>query len=298
MRRLPAAVLGLALAAPPASGQVVSRSVGSVSFKAELVQARPGGVIVARLLSRGRLGAAFAILDGRRAPFYSTSRGPRALVPIPAESPAGPNTLGFELWARRGRQRIPLEIQVGGADYPPRTVELPESRLPLLHAPDVVTESRQLLLLLRTESPTRLHTPPFRAPMGSPEATSFGSPQTWTSGTPVEALMDGLFGSRHRGLDYAAPAGAIAQAPAAGSVLFAGTRTLTGGTLVIDHGQGIVSLIAHLARVDPRTGDTLAAGAPIGLVGDTGLAAGPHLHWGVYLHGIAVDPRIFLTLLD
>jgi hypothetical protein len=293
-----AAALGLALLAPPASGQVASRSVGSVTFKTELGNARPGGLIVARLASRGRLGAAFAILDGRRAPFYSTSRGPCALVPIPAESPAGPNTLGFELWARRGRQRIPLEVQIAPVDYPPRSVDIPESRLGLLGEPDLLTESRQLLQLLRTESPARLYTPPFQAPVSSLETVSFGSTQSWSTGSPVESLMDGLFGARHRGLDYSAPAGSIAAAPAGGTVLFAGNRTLTGGTLVIDHGQGIVSLLAHLSRVDPRTGDTVSAGAPIGLVGDTGLAASPHLHWGVYLHGIAVDPRIFETLID
>lgn len=298
MRSLSAGILGLALAAPPVAGQVASRSVGSVTFRAELAQAWPGGVVVARLSSRSRLGTVYAILDGRRALFYPTSRGLRALVPVPVESPAGPNTLGFELWGRRGRQRIPLEIDVAGAGYPPYTVEVPESRLALLRAPHVATESRQLLMLLRTESPIRLYTPPFQPPVAAFEPTRFGSVQTWTTGTPVEALMDGLFGSRHRGLDYAAPAGTIATAPAAGSVLFAGTRTLTGGTLVIDHGQGIVSMIAHLARVDPHTGETLTAGTPIGLVGDTGLAASAHLHWGVYLHGVAVDPRVFQTLLD
>jgi murein DD-endopeptidase MepM/ murein hydrolase activator NlpD len=293
-----AAGLVLALAAPVASAQAVSRTVGSVTFRAELEHARPGGLVVARLSSRSRLGAAYAILDGRRAPFYPTARGPRALVPIPAESPAGPNTLGFELWARRGRQRIPLQVEIAPAAYPARSVEIPASRLALLEAPDVTTEARQLLLLLRTESPTRPHTLPFGAPVVSAETVSFGSRQAWPSTAPVESLMDGVFGERHRGLDFAAAAGAIVAAPAAGTVLFAGSRTLTGGTLVVDHGQGIVSLFAHLSRVDPRAGDTIAAGAPIGLVGDSGLAAGPHLHWGVYLHGVAVDPRIFQALED
>jgi murein DD-endopeptidase MepM/ murein hydrolase activator NlpD len=293
-----AALLAAVVAASAASAQAVSRTVGSVTFKAELDQARPGGLIVARLVSRVRLGAAYAILDGRRAPFYSTARGPRALVPIPAESPAGANTLGFELWGRRGRQRIPLEVEVAPVDYPARSVELPQERLALLEAPDVLTQSRQLLLLLRTESPQRLHTPPFRPPVGSAASVSFGSLRSFASGAPVESLMDGLFGARHRGLDYASAAGSIATAPAAGIVLFAGQRTLTGGTLVIDHGQGVVSLLAHLSRVDLRAGESVAAGAPIGLVGDTGLAEGPHLHWGVYLHGVAVDPQIFQTLAD
>ncbi len=287
----------LAGVAVPAAAQVASRSVGSVTFRADLSQARPGGLIVATLHSRGRLGTAFAILDGRRAPFYPSAQGPRALVPLPAESPPGPNTLGFELWARRGRQRIPLEVEIAPADYPPQSVSIPESKRALLGSAEVVTESRELLLLVRTVSPERLGAFPFRAPVGRAPSESFGSPRTWSGTAGAEVLMDGIFGDRHRGLDYDG-AGQIAMAPAAGTVLLAGPRALTGGTVVLDHGQGIVSLFAHLSRVDARAGERIETGAPIGLAGDTGLAYGPHLHWGVYLHGVAVDPRVFDSLSD
>jgi murein DD-endopeptidase MepM/ murein hydrolase activator NlpD len=285
------------VAAPAAAAQVESRTVGSVTFRADLSHARPGGLIVARLDSRGRLGRAFAILDGRRAAFYASAQGLRALVPLPAEGAAGPNTLGFELWSRRGRQRIPLDVEIAAADYPRQSVSVPESRRALMSTAGVVTESRELLLMLRTESPERIGSFPFRPPVGRPAGDSFGSPRVWLGGSPVETLMDGQFGDRHRGLDYDG-AGQIAQAPAAALVLFAGSRTLTGGTVVLDHGQGVVSLFAHLARVDVRAGDRIEPGAPIGLSGDTGLAFGPHLHWAVYLHGVAVDPRVFESLAD
>jgi hypothetical protein len=291
-----AAVLAV-VAAPAAAAQVESRTVGSVTFRADLSHARPGGLIVARLQSRGRLGRAFAILDGRRAAFYPSSQGPRALVPVPAEGAAGPTTLGFELWSRRGRQRIPLGVEIAPADYPSQSLSLPDSRSALIGAAGVLTESRELLLMLRTESPERIGSFPFRAPVARAAGDSFGSLRSWLGGAPVETLMDGQFGDRHRGLDYDG-AGQIVQAPAAGQVLFAGPRTVTGGTVVLDHGQGVVSLFAHLARVDARTGERVEVGAPIGLSGDAGLAHGPHLHWAVYLHGAAVDPRIFESLAD
>ncbi len=295
MRRALAAALVLAALGASAESPIVSRRVGSVTFSADLAHARPGGVIVASVVSRGRLGAVFAILHGRRAPLFPSAPGLQALVPIPLETPAGSDVLGFELWTRRGRQRIPLDVAIAPAEYVARSVEITETQRALLSAPGVVSESRRLLQLLRTESPLALASLPFRPPLARQPSASFGSPQTWPGGSPVESLIDGMFGERHRGLDYDG-AGALPLAPAAGLVLYAGSRTLTGGTIVLDHGRGIVSLLAHLARVDVREGDRIEASMPVGLVGDAGIAYGPHLHWGVYLHGVPVDPRVLLEL--
>jgi murein DD-endopeptidase MepM/ murein hydrolase activator NlpD len=295
MRRPGLLVLAL-LGALPGWAQTVARTVGQATLSADLTQAFPGGLIVARLHSRSRLGTTYAILDGRRALFYDTSRGARALVPIPADAEPGPNVLGFEILTRRGRQRVPLDVQIAPRAYPPRSVTIPEARRSLLSQPGVAVDARQMLLLIRTESPLVLWRGPFRAPVGAPCVASFGSPQTWVGGSPVESLLDGVYGERHRGLDYESSAGTIVQSPAAGVVAFAGNRPLTGGTIVIDHGQGVVSLLAHLSRLDVNTGDRVEGRAPIGLAGDAGLAYAPHVHWGVYVHGIAVDPRVFEAL--
>jgi murein DD-endopeptidase MepM/ murein hydrolase activator NlpD len=66
---------------------------------------------------------------------------------------------------------------------------------------------------------------------------------------------------------------------------------------VIDHGQGVVSVLQHLSRVDARTGDVVPAAAVVGLSGATGLAPEPLLQWRVYLHGVAVDPTVLGPLL-
>ncbi len=86
-------------------------------------------------------------------------------------------------------------------------------------------------------------------------------------------------------------------ATGAGTVLLAGPLVLSGGTVVIDHGQGIVSVLLHLSRIDVRAGQAVAAGSPIGLSGEGGLAPAPQLQWRVYLHGVAVDPHVLDAVL-
>jgi septal ring factor EnvC (AmiA/AmiB activator) len=80
-------------------------------------------------------------------------------------------------------------------------------------------------------------------------------------------------------------------------VLFAGSLTLPGDTLVIDHGQGVVSVLLHLSRIDVRVGDSVAAGAFVAAAGDTGLTPQPLLEWRVYLHAVPVDPSALAALL-
>jgi hypothetical protein len=288
------ALLALSLLGAPclAPAETVSRTVGQVTMMADLSQAWPGGVVVARLHSRYGLGSTFAIFDGRRVLFVESAQGPRAVVPVPLTAKAGPETLGIEIFARRGRQRIPLDIVIAPRDYPPRTVVIPETRRHLVRSPEATRASRQLLTLVRTESSRALWQGPFRPPVPSEPVASFGSPQTYVGGSPVEYLIDGAFGEQHRGLDYEVPAGTVVQAPAAGVVLFTGYMPVPGNLVVLDHGQGVVSAFSHLSRIDVHEGDAVEARAPLGLSGDSGVAAGPLLEWRLYIHGIAVDPRV------
>jgi murein DD-endopeptidase MepM/ murein hydrolase activator NlpD len=78
-------------------------------------------------------------------------------------------------------------------------------------------------------------------------------------------------------------------------VIDTGDYLFLGRTLVLDHGQGLLSLYAHLSALDAAAGDAVAAGAAIGKVGTTGRVTGAHLHFAVYLNAVAVDPAIFLT---
>lgn len=121
---------------------------------------------------------------------------------------------------------------------------------------------------------------------------------------PVSGRDSGRFGLRrilnkqkrnpHSGMDIAAPRGKSVKSAEAGHVLFAGDLFFTGKVIYIDHGNGLLSLYAHLSKINVKMGQAVKRGQLIGKVGKTGRATGPHLHWSVYLNGNAVDPSLFL----
>jgi len=287
-------------APPPAAGAdeptEIVRKIGRVTIRVDTSQAFPGGVLVVRLQSRSRLGTAFALLDGRRAPF-SLHRGvPRALVPVPLLATPGPATLGIEIGTRFGRrQRIPLDLAIAERSYPTRIVALSDEQRALLALPTVTRDGRQFLALVRTESKSELGS--LYPPLTGSAGTGFGEIRNHPGAPAVEGLLDAIAGEHHRGLDYTIPPGAAVRSPAAATVLFAGPLALTGETLILDHGQGVVSALLHLARLDVRGGDQVPARAVVGLSGQSGIAPEPMLQWRVYLHGVAVDPAVMQQVL-
>ena len=285
--------LVLAFLVPPAWSQQFSRTVGRVTITVDEGSAFPGGMLTVWLRSRRSLGGViYGILDGRRCPAFPTSRGMRAQVPIPVTYPAGPTTLGVEIRTSRGRQRIPVGVVIKERAYPPRSTVIPEIKRAALAAPAGVRDGRLLLLFLRTVTPGQQWRGAFLPPVAADPSPSFGCPQTYLGGSPVEMKIDAIHGEYHRGQDYTVEAGTPVRAPAAGTVLLSGPLTLSGQTLVLDHGQGLLSVFYHLARPEVGTGDVVPAGAVLGVSGDSGIAETPHLHWGTYLHGVAVDPRV------
>ncbi|MEG4849969.1 M23 family metallopeptidase [Microcoleus sp. B5-D4] len=112
----------------------------------------------------------------------------------------------------------------------------------------------------------------------------------------VRRYYNGVFAQDyyHRGVDYAGAYGSPVVAPAAGRVSLVGRESqgfkIHGNVVGIDHGQGVASILMHLARIDVKEGDVVKPGQVIGTLGSTGASTGPHLHWGLYVHGQAVDP--------
>jgi peptidoglycan hydrolase-like protein with peptidoglycan-binding domain len=112
---------------------------------------------------------------------------------------------------------------------------------------------------------------------------------------PLRAAIGDRFGPRgtrfHPGVDLPAPAGTAVAAAARGRVVFAGVDGSGYGNLVeIAHGNGVVTLYAHLSAVTVRVGSYVATGSRVGRVGSTGESTGPHLHFEVRVRGAAVDP--------
>ncbi len=121
---------------------------------------------------------------------------------------------------------------------------------------------------------------------------------------PVTGRISSIFGLRrffneqernpHSGLDIAAPEGTDIRATADGTVIEAGDFFFSGNMVYVDHGQGLISLYAHLSRIDVKPGDVLRRGDILGAVGQTGRVTGAHLHFAVLINGVLVDPLYFL----
>ena len=99
----------------------------------------------------------------------------------------------------------------------------------------------------------------------------------------------------HSGIDIAAPEGARVIAPASGIVQATGHYFFNGNTVLIDHGQGLISMFCHLSKINVKRGEKVSQGQLIGLVGHTGRATGPHLHWSISLNNARVNPLLFVA---
>ena len=122
---------------------------------------------------------------------------------------------------------------------------------------------------------------------------------------PSKGRMSGFYGSQrilnskprrpHAGIDIAAVEGTSVVAPSSGIIkLVEEDMFFTGNTIIMDHGLGLISIFAHLKEVFVENGESVQQGQKIGSIGMTGRATGPHLHWGVYLNNISVDPEVLL----
>jgi Peptidase family M23 len=125
---------------------------------------------------------------------------------------------------------------------------------------------------------------------------------------PVHDCMNSPFGTKryyngkfsgnyHKGVDQRSPQGRVIRSIAAGKVMIARQYRLHGGVVGVDHGQGISSIYIHQSRIDVKPGQMLKQGDPVGLVGSTGFATGPHLHWGLYIQGNPVNPMSWTPMV-
>ncbi len=125
---------------------------------------------------------------------------------------------------------------------------------------------------------------------------------------PVDGIVTSLFGHRrilngqprspHSGLDVAADTGTPVLAPMPGTVTLSGDFYFNGNTLLLDHGQGLVTMYCHLSEIKAEPEQRVERGDVIGLVGATGRVTGAHLHWSVSLNGNRIDPMMLINYFD
>lgn len=150
-------------------------------------------------------------------------------------------------------------------------------------------ESKQISAALATWSDSDEIPADFMLPVvdGRP-GNSFG----------MRRIFNGQARKPHSGMDISADSGTPVVSPAPGKVIMTGDYFFTGNSVFVDHGQGLITLYSHLDQIEVQPDQTLERGDRIGKVGMTGRATGPHLHWGVTLNQVSVDPALFLQGYD
>jgi murein DD-endopeptidase MepM/ murein hydrolase activator NlpD len=268
-----------------AASAISDHSAGGLTVRIAIGPANPGDVVVVSAMASRPLEHARVDVFDHLIPMWSTGDPSKwaALVGVDVETPPGrypaivrglsatgePTATHAALTVSRkvfGTRRLLVE---------PRFSEPPASERPRIER-----EAQRLSALFSAASVTRFWNPPFEAPIAAATSSPFG----------VRSVFNGALRSRHNGVDFASAAGAPVRAPGSGRVALVEALYFTGNTVIIDHGQGLYSLLAHLERAVVRNGESVARGDVLGYVGATGRATGPHLHWSVRLQGARVDP--------
>ncbi|HTK99450.1 MAG TPA: peptidoglycan DD-metalloendopeptidase family protein [Pseudomonadales bacterium] len=211
---------------------------------------------------------------------------PTAIIGIALDAVVGPHVLVVEL-AERGRTEIPFKVT--DKAYPVQRITLADDKM-VNPPPDELARIEREAILQNEQydrfSPVAASPFPMRLPAVGPVSSNFG----------LRRILNGQPRNPHAGLDIAAPTGAPVMAPAAGTISFAGPLYFNGNAIFVDHGGGLISMVCHLSKIEVQQGNAVRKGQRIGLVGATGRATGPHLHWSVSLNGARVDPSAVLAL--
>ena len=175
------------------------------------------------------------------------------------------------------------EFTVTKAGFGTYNVVVPESRQGLLSADLAEAERLKVNAVYAGISNDQLWSGAFGLPLaGELRVTApFGQRRSYNGG-PVA--------SYHSGQDLGADTGEEVLAPITGTVVLAEPLDVRGQSVILDHGLGVFTGFWHLSRIDVTVGQNVGRGEVIGLVGDTGLSTGPHLHWEMRVLGVPVDP--------
>jgi len=158
---------------------------------------------------------------------------------------------------------------------------------PQAEAERIASEAKRLAALF-TQTTPRAWRGRFQLPVPGAATSSFGR----------LTVLNGEPRGRHQGADFRAESGTPVLAPNAGRVVLAEDLYFSGNTVVIDHGLGLFSLLAHLSRIDVAAGRDVVRGQVVGESGATGRVTGPHLHWALRLSEFSVNPLSVVAALS
>jgi murein DD-endopeptidase MepM/ murein hydrolase activator NlpD len=233
------------------------------------------------------LSAANAHLDsgptGRTVRLFKQASGEwQGLMPVAVAD--SPGTYPIEFLAADGATLATVNLTIRKTIFPTQNVSL----APQIEALHSTSEEMKTLTTFRDSvSDVKYWDDPLVAPLPGCVISPFG----------VKRLHNGKpTGEFHGGIDQRGAAGTPIRAAAAGIVKIVQPFNVLGGTVALDHGQGLETMYLHMSKLNVAVGDHVKKGDVIGYVGSTGRANGPHLHWVVYVNGVPQNPQQWITL--
>lgn len=209
-----------------------------------------------------------------------------ALIPIDYYTPAGDQNIS---WVTPAFTR-PFSLHISLSEYPTETLNVDPSKVtPPPEALERIARERiQAKEIYGRFTPIRYWNKPFIRPIESNTTSAYGSARTY----------NGSLKSYHGGIDFRALTPTKVQASNDGIVVLVQDRYYSGGTIIIDHGEGLYSCYFHLSRFDVALGSYVIQGQNIGLTGASGRITGPHLHFGIMVQGIQADPLDLISQIN
>lgn len=282
LSRLGLVLPGQALEIPPATipGPATPRMPAVSTAPEGAVQ---GQTLVVRVRAGPELALSGRFLDQQ---LEFASEGELYWAPVGVDALAAPGVYTVTLEAAEvgsgDRLWMELPVQVAAGTFGTVNIPVPADRLGLLDPALSAAEREKVAQAFSALTPAKLWAGAFGYPLADVVTTAgFGQRRSYAGG-PVS--------SYHGGQDLGAAAGTPVYAPAAGTVVLAEALQVRGNAIILDHGLGVLTGYWHLSQVDVAPGQEVAREAVIGLVGNTGLSTGPHLHWEMQVRGVPVDP--------
>jgi murein DD-endopeptidase MepM/ murein hydrolase activator NlpD len=262
---------------------LLSPAFGGDGFIAPRVAAVPGGVVTFKLA-----GAAdnppTVVFDGKPVMVVRQNDSWLAILGLGLNVEPG----DYQVEVRQGASEAQkLPFKVADKKYSVQQLKVPPGQVNLSPENEarVARESEKVRAALNGFSASAPSTLRLAQPVAGRRSSSFG----------LRRMFNGESRNPHSGMDIAAPTGTPIKAPLDGRVVDVGNYFFNGNNVIVDHGQGLLTMYCHLSKIRVEVGQALKRGQVLGDVGATGRVTGPHLHWGVSLNGAMVDPALFLA---
>ncbi len=210
-----------------------------------------------------------------------------AVIPLNYHAAVGDHDVA--LYAVEGDQKTELKrakLKVSDRDFDMQNLKISPSKERQKRSDQAYAEYHERFMPVRqTSTPEQLWDGPFTMPLEGRQTTDYGARRK---------VNDALTRYRHNGVDIAAPRGTEIKASNSGKIVFSEELTLTGNTIIIDHGLGFFTYYLHMDERRAQVGEAVEKGQVIGTVGSTGFATGPHLHFTASYHLKNINPYVLL----